>query len=157
MISLFGRGNADLTHFWRDVSVPITIIFVPGFVRIVRASVFATKNADYITAANTVGANTLRILSRHILPNIGAPILVLVSLNFGFAILVEATLSFLGLGTQPPDPSWGAMLASDGRRFLNDHPHLVYGPALVISVTVLAVNILGDTIRDALDPELRNR
>lgn len=157
LVSLVGREKADIQHFWRDASLPITIIFIPGFVRVVRASVFATKNADYVAAANTIGAPAHRILVRHILPNISAPILVIVSLNFGFAILVEATLSFLGLGTQPPDPSWGAMLATDGRRFLNDHPHLVAGPAAVISLTVLAVNILGDTIRDVLDPELRNR
>lgn len=143
-----------------DVSIatlPIIVIFIPSFTRIVRASVLGTKNADFVTAAQTIGATPARILGVHILPNVSAPILVLASLTFGTAILVEASLSFLGLGTQPPDPSWGAMLAGDGRRFLNDHPHLVVAPAGVISIVVLAVNLLGDTVRDALDPVLRNR
>jgi ABC-type dipeptide/oligopeptide/nickel transport system permease subunit len=157
LISLFGRGSAGWEHPWRDVSLPITIVFIPGLVRVVRASVLAVKNADYITSAKTVGANSARVMFRHILPNVLAPILVVLSLNFGFAILIEATLGFLGYGTQEPNPSWGGMLAGDGRKFLDPHPYLVIAPAAVISLTVLAVNILGDTLRDALDPELRGR
>jgi peptide/nickel transport system permease protein len=148
VISMFGAGTLNLI-------VPMTLIFIPSFIRIVRASVIAARQSNYVIAAQSIGGGSPRIIGRHILPNIAAPILVMATLIFGYAILVEASLSFLGLGTQPPHPSWGGMLAGDGRRFLSDHTYLVFFPALVIALTVLLVNLVGDTVRDLLDPGLR--
>ncbi|MBA2520582.1 MAG: ABC transporter permease [Chloroflexia bacterium] len=140
-----------------DVStliVTIGILFVPEFARIVHGAVLATKQLDYVEAARTVGNSDPRIMVRAILPNILAPIAVQVSLAMGGAILLESSLSFLGLGPPPPTSSWGRMVA-DAASFMRLSPFVLIWPAAVIAIVVLAFNILGDVIRDRLDPRLR--
>ncbi len=124
---------------------------MPSFARIIRGSVMTMKEADYVLAARSLGAGDLRILASHVLPNVLAPIVVLGSLTISDAILTGATLSFLGLGAQPPTPEWGALL-SDGRPFLRNAWWLALFPGLMLTFTVLASNIVGDGLRDALDP-----
>ncbi len=133
----------------------IAFIAVPWNGRVVRGSVLSIKENQYIDAARSVGAGNLRIMFRHILPNVVAPILVLVSVLLGAAIIIEASLSFLGLGVPPPEPSWGGMLSREGRAFMERAPTLALFPGLAISIVVLAFNLLGDTLRDIWDPRLR--
>jgi len=132
----------------------IGIVFVPHFARLIRGQVLSVKENDYVAAARALGASDLRVMGGHVLPNCLAPILVQSSFSIAFAILTEAALSFLGLGTQPPTPSWGIML-STGRGYLEQAPWLGAFPGLAIFLTVLGFNLLGDGIRDALDPRLR--
>jgi peptide/nickel transport system permease protein len=132
----------------------IGIVFVPHFARLVRAQALSVKENDYVTAARALGASDTRLLARHVLPNCLAPLLVQCTFSISFAILTEAALSFLGLGTQPPTPSWGIML-SMGRGYLEQAPWLGAFPGLAIFLTVLGFNLLGDGLRDALDPRLR--
>lgn len=127
-----------------------------GFARLVRGSVLSIRKLDYVTAAQVTGASDTRIMRRHILPNALSPIIVLATLDIPVAILVAASLSFLGLGAQPPSPEWGAMLV-DGRTFMQTAPWLITFPGLAIFVTVLGFNLFGNAIRDALDPRLRER
>lgn len=131
----------------------IAIVFVPHFARLIRGQVLSVKENDYVTAARALGASDARVMGLHVLPNCLAPLLVQCSFSIAFAILVEAALSFLGLGTQPPTPSWGIML-STGRGYLEHAPWLGLFPGLAIFLTVLGFNLLGDGIRDALDPRL---
>lgn len=124
------------------------------FARVVRADVLSLKETDFITASRAVGVRNGRIIWRHIVPNILGPVIVLASLGVGGVIILEAALSFLGLGLQRPTPSWGLILA-DGRAWLRQHPHIATYPGLMIFVTVLAFNLFGDGVRDALDPRQR--
>ena len=124
---------------------------MPGFARIIRGNVLTMKDADYVLAARGLGAGDLSILVTHILPNVIAPIVVLASLTVSSAVLTAASLSFLGLGSQPPTPEWGAML-SDGRPFMQSAWWLALFPGIMLTLTVLASNIVGDGLRDALDP-----
>ena len=133
----------------------IALVTIPSSSRVVRGAVLAVKQNVYIDAAVSLGAHPARIMMRHVFPNVIAPILILASSSLGGAILVEAGLSFLGLGTQPPNPSWGLMLSGAGRQFMESAPWLAIFPGLAISMTVLSFNMLGDTIRDVLDPRLR--
>jgi ABC-type dipeptide/oligopeptide/nickel transport system permease subunit len=128
----------------------------PATARLVRGEFLTTKNRDYVTAAHALGANAPRIMFRHLLPNTLAVIIVQATLWLSFAILLESSLSFLGLGVQPPEPSWGGMLA-DGQRNARQAPWLTIFPGLAIFITVLAFNLLGDGLRDAFDPRLRRR
>jgi peptide/nickel transport system permease protein len=132
----------------------IGVVFVPHFARLIRAQVLSVKENDYVTAATALGARDLRVVARHILPNCLAPLFVQSTYSVSFAILTEAALSFLGLGTQPPTPSWGIMLAS-GRGYLEQAPWLGAFPGAAIFLTVLGFNLLGDGLRDALDPRLK--
>ncbi len=132
----------------------ITIAITPAVSRVIRSAVLAAKENVYVEAARTIGATPLRIMVRHVLPNVTAPILIMVSTLLGAAILIEAGLAFLGMGAQEPDPSWGVMLRS-ARQFMEVAPWLVIAPGAAISLTVLAFNLLGDRIRDVLDPRLR--
>ena len=132
----------------------IGIVFVPHFARLIRGQVLSVKENDYVNAARALGAADVRVMALHILPNCLAPLLVQSSFSISFAILTEAALSFLGLGTQPPTPSWGIMLAM-GRGYLEQAPWLGAFPGLAIFLTVLGFNLLGDGIRDALDPRLK--
>jgi ABC-type dipeptide/oligopeptide/nickel transport system permease subunit len=136
------------------VSIAIGIPFVPTFARLIRGSTLSVKEQEYVIAAQSMGATDLRVASRHIFPNTLAPIIVQASLLFGVAVIVEAALSFLGLGTQPPEPSWGIMLAQS-QRFMRTEPWLAIYPGIAISIMVLAFNLLGDVLRDLLDPRLR--
>ena len=133
----------------------IAIVIIPFQSRVVRGAVLSVKQNVYIEAAQTIGATPQRIMFRHVLPNVVAPILILISASLGNAILIEAGLSFLGLSTQPPEPSWGLMLSGTGRRYMEEAPWLAIFPGLAIALTVLAFNLLGDVIRDVLDPRLR--
>ncbi|MDE2696752.1 MAG: ABC transporter permease [Chloroflexota bacterium] len=133
----------------------IAIVIIPFQSRVVRGAVLSVKQNVYIEAAQTIGATPQRIMFRHVLPNVVAPILILISASLGNAILIEAGLSFLGLSTQPPEPSWGLMLSGTGRRYMEEAPWLAIFPGMAIAITVLAFNLLGDVIRDVLDPRLR--
>lgn len=137
-----------------NAMLAIAVVFSPSFARVARSSVLTVKNEVYIEAARVVGGSERHIILRHVLPNIMAPLIVLATLSLSLAILAEAGLSFLGLGTQPPNPAWGLML-SQGRRFMELAPGLAIFPGLAIMITVLAFNFLGDGLRDALDPRLR--
>jgi peptide/nickel transport system permease protein len=125
-----------------------------GYARLVRAQVLAAREKEYVEAARALGATDLRILARHILPNIIQPVIVQAAIGMAGAILAEATMSFLGLGVPPPTASWGTML-NDGRSHLFDAPHLVIFPALAVMLAVLAFNFIGDALRDFLDPRSR--
>jgi peptide/nickel transport system permease protein len=140
----------------RNLILVIGIIEAPIFARITRGSVIVIKNMEYVTAAKCIGQNDLIVLARHILPNCISPIIVYSSLTVATAILTEAALSFLGLGIQPPVPSWGTMLA-DGRRYMLDAPWMPTIPGIVISIAILGYNLLGDGLRDILDPRIRRQ
>ena len=140
-----------------NAMLAIAIVIIPGNSRIVRGAVLSAKQNRYVEAAQAIGCRHPRIITSHILPNVTAPILIIASIWFGNAILIEATLSFLGLGTQPPTPSWGLMLSSTGRAFMEQAPWLAIFPGLAISLAVLGFNLFGDTLRDAWDPKLRRQ
>ena len=140
-----------------NIILVIAIVIAPGTSRVVRGTVLAIKENVYIEAARSIGAGGGRIVFRHILPNVVAPIIVIASIWVGNAIVIEAALSYLGMGTPPPTPTWGGMLALEGRRHLENAPWLAIAPGAAISIAVLAVNMLGDALRDVLDPRLRNR
>lgn len=132
----------------------ISVVYTPIFARVARGPVLATKEMEFVSAARCIGASHPRILLRHILPNLLSPIIVQVSLALSWAMLTEAALSFLGLGTQPPAPSWGSML-SDSRVMMELAPWMAISPGMAIMLGVLGFNLLGDGLRDALDPRLR--
>jgi peptide/nickel transport system permease protein len=130
------------------------IVFgTPTLSRIVRASVLSLKNEEFVTAARTIGATRTRLMVRHLLPNVMAPIIVHATLGVAGALLTAAGLGFLGLGVQPPTPEWGAMLSA-GRQYVLTAPYLVTFPGVLIFLTVLALNFIGDALRDALDPRM---
>ena len=140
-----------------NIILVIALVIAPGASRVVRGTVLAVKQHTFIDAAQALGASPGRIVARHVLPNVFAPILVIATVWLGNAIVIEAALSFLGLGTPPPTPTWGAMLSGEGRRNLETAPYLAIFPGLAISIVVLAFNMLGDALRDLLDPRLRSR
>jgi len=140
-----------------NIILVIALVIAPGAARVVRGTVLAVKQHTFIDAAQALGASPGRIVARHVLPNVFAPILVIATVWLGNAIVIEAALSFLGLGTPPPTPTWGAMLSGEGRRNLETAPYLAIFPGLAISIVVLAFNMLGDALRDLLDPRLRSR
>jgi peptide/nickel transport system permease protein len=123
--------------------------------RVVRSAVIGIKRNIFIEAATAIGAPTRQIVLRHILPNIMAPIIIIFSLSMGASILAESTLSFLGFGIPPPAPSWGGMLSSEGRYYMNTAPWMAIWPGLALSIVVYGTNMLGDALRDLLDPRLR--
>jgi peptide/nickel transport system permease protein len=137
-----------------NLMIAVGISAVPNYARIVRGSVLSIRGMEYVEAARAVGSSDLRIILRHIIPNSMAPIIVQSTLGVASAILNAAGLSFIGLGIQPPNPEWGAML-SGGRQYIRDFPHLTLYPGLAIMLTILALNFLGDGLRDALDPKLK--
>jgi peptide/nickel transport system permease protein len=139
----------------RNAMIAIGIVAIPVYARLIRALVLQLKRMEFVIATRSVGATPLRIVFRHLIPNLLNPVIVQVSLSAGFAILAEATLSFLGLGAQVPTPDWGQMINS-GATFLANDPWLAIVPGTAISVTVLSFNLLGDSLRDALDPRLRD-
>jgi peptide/nickel transport system permease protein len=147
MVSILGTGI-------EKVMVAIGLVFTPTFARVCRGSVLAERGKVYVDAARTVGASNRRIIWRHILPNVMAPLIVQASLCMSYAILAEAALSYLGLGTQPPMPSWGLML-SKGRGMMQHSPWVSIWPGLAIMIVVFAFNVSGDGLRDALDPRLK--
>ena len=136
------------------VMLAIGISSVPNYARIVRAAVMSVKDQEFVEASKAMGASNATIIFKEILPNCLAPIIVQATLSVAGAILSTASLSFIGLGVQPPDPEWGAMLSS-GRQYMRDALHLTLFPGLAIVITILALNLLGDGLRDALDPRLK--
>jgi peptide/nickel transport system permease protein len=134
--------------------IAIAVVLTPVFMRIIRAQVLTEREREYVDAARALGAADRRIIWRHLLPNSLAPIVVQGSLNVAGAIITEATLSFLGLGTQPPTPSWGAMLNA-AQQYLTQAPWLSFWPGLAIAITVFAVNVAGDGLREIWDPRTR--
>jgi peptide/nickel transport system permease protein len=136
------------------VLIALGVVYTPTFARLMRGQVLSLRAREYVDAARLLGAADRHILLRHILPNAATPIVVQASLSVAFAMLAEASLSFLGLGVQPPEPSWGSMINA-GRGYLQQAPWIVFGPGLALFVTVLGLNFVGDAIRDALDPRLR--
>jgi len=139
-----------------NLMLAVGISSIPEYTRVVRGSVLSAREMEYITAARVSGANGRTIMTRHILPNILPPIIVLATLGIAGAIILGSTLSFLGLGIQPPTPEWGNMM-SDGRTMMRHFWWVSFFPGLAIMLTVLSINLLGDGLRDALDPRLRNR
>jgi peptide/nickel transport system permease protein len=138
----------------RNAAIALGFVFAPSFARIIRGPILAAKHLEYVDAGRVIGAGWARIMLRHLLPNVVSPLIVTATVTFSFALLAEAALSFLGLGAQPPTPSWGVML-SDGRRFMESAPSLAIFPGLAVMLTVLASNLLGDALRDVLDPRMR--
>lgn len=137
-----------------NAMIAIGIVYAPIYARLVRGEVLAVRNQLYVESARATGVGHLGMIARHILPNITAPLIIQTTLMLSTAILAEAALSFLGLGTQPPEPSWGTMLGS-GRRYMELTPWVAVAPGIAIVITVLGFNLLGDGLRDALDPRLR--
>ncbi|HEX9924328.1 MAG TPA: ABC transporter permease [Anaerolineae bacterium] len=135
---------------WTTVVV-IGITTWSRYARVVRADVLSLRERDFVYSARALGASDWRIVIRHVLPNVLTPVIVLASLGIGSVIILEAALSFLGLGVRPPTPSWGGTLA-DGRAFITRYPHISVFPGIMIVITVLAFNFIGDGVRDALDP-----
>lgn len=133
----------------------VGISTIPVYSRIIRASIMTVRDKEYIEAATAINASDFRIITKHVLPNSFAPLIVEITMNIGNSILMAATLSFIGLGAQPPSPEWGAML-SEGRNFMRDYGYLVIYPGICIMASVLSFNMLGDGLRDALDPRLKN-
>lgn len=138
-----------------NTALAIGISSIPGFARVARGSTLVVQNQEYVQSARAVGAKSYRIVALHILPNILTPLIVISTVSLARAVLADASLSFLGLGAQPPEPSWGSM-ASTGRQFLRSNPHIVLVPSVAIMFAVLAFNLIGDGLRDALDPRLRS-
>jgi len=138
----------------RNLMIAVGIGNVPTFARVIRSTALVEKEKDYVLAARIIGCGHARIITRHVLPNAIAPLIVLATLNIGWAILSAASLGFLGLGAQPPTPEWGSM-ANTGRLYIQSAPWLIAFPGLAIMITVLAANLTGDGLRDALDPRLR--
>lgn len=149
IVTVLGKGliNALLA---------IGIVSIPRFARLIRASVLSTKELDYVAASRALGASPIRLLFQRILPNSITPLIVQGTLGIATAILDAAALSFLGLGAEPPRPEWGLMLGEEKNSVFNA-PHLVFFPGIAIMLTVLSFNLVGDGLRDALDPRLRGK
>lgn len=139
----------------KNTIIAIGIVRIPIFTRTVRAEVLSVKSQEYITSARSIGVKDNNIIVKHILPNILSPFIVQATLSLSSAILVEASLSFLGLGIQPPNPSWGSML-NESRKIMELAPWTAIYPAVAIILTILSFNLLGDSLRDILDPKLKN-
>src|SRR5260370_4999786 len=148
LVSVLGSG---------PISVAYALAFatVPTFARLMRARVLTEREREYVVAARCIGARAGRIMWQHVLPNAVAPLLIQISLSMGFAVLAESALSFLGLGTQPPNPSWGAML-NESRAYLRTAPGFGIFPGLALAMLLLGLNFLSDALRDALDPRRTN-
>ena len=146
--SAFGSG------FDKTV-LAIGLAQIPSFARILRAAIMNIRKMEYLEAAEAIGAKRYRIIFVHVLPNAMAPLIVSATMLIANTMLIAASLSFVGLGVQPPTPEWGAMLSA-GRAYIRDYPHLVIFPGLFIALTVLGLNMFGDGLRDACDPKLKN-
>jgi peptide/nickel transport system permease protein len=147
IVAVLGPGLAN-------AMVAVGIAAIPLFARLMRASVLSVKEVEYVLAARALGQSAPWVLARHVTPNCVAPLVIQATLRVGTAILTAATLSFLGLGVQPPTPEWGAMV-SEGRTYVTTAPHITIFPGLAIVVAVLGFNIVGDALNDRLNPRLR--
>ncbi len=137
-----------------NVVIALGVVYAPRTVRIVRASVLAVKELDFIEAIRAQAASHVRILARHVLPNCMSPLVVQATFNFAYAVLAEASLSFVGAGAPPPTPSWGNIL-SEGRIYMQNAPWITIFPGVAIAITVLGLNLAGDGLRDVLDPRMK--
>lgn len=135
--------------------IALTVGGIPGTVRMTRGQVLSERGREYIEAAESINCSKATIMFKHLLPNVVQPTIVITTMSIGSTINMAASLSFIGLGIQPPTPEWGAMLA-DGRGYILTDPHLIAVPGFAIALTVLAINLVGDGLRDALDPKMRN-
>ncbi len=147
IVALLGPG-------WTSVVLAIALASIPNFARVSRAAIIPEKEREYVLAAQVLGASTPYILLRTLLPNLIGPLMVLVSLGFAYAVLYEASLSFLGLGAQPPTPEWGVMLSS-ARDFIFQNPWYAFFPGVSIFLLVFSLNLVGDGLRDVIDPHRR--
>jgi peptide/nickel transport system permease protein len=146
---------AALGSGMKNMMLAVGISTIPAYARITRASVLREKGMEYVEAARSIGGSDFRIILRHIMPNAVSPIIVQATLGVANAIVLSAVLSFMGLGIQPPSPEWGAMLAV-GRVYIRDYWHMTVIPGVMLMLVVYALNTLGDGLRDALDPRLKN-
>jgi peptide/nickel transport system permease protein len=151
LISLVAVAGPGL---WSVTGI-LGILLAPGTSRVVRSAVISIRHLPYIESASCIGAGHLHVIRRYVLPNVFAPIIVLATVQLGTAILAESTISFLGYGVPPPHPAWGGMLSGTGRAFMLQSPWLSIWPGLAISLAVFGFNMLGDALRDELDPRLR--
>lgn len=138
-----------------NVIISLSLVNSPRIIRTVRSVVLSVKERDYILASRTMGAGGWRVMLLHVLPNCMAPVIILVSASFGAVIIIESSLDFLGLGIPANVPTWGSMLGGDAQKYIQSAPWMAIFPGLALSLTVLAMNLLGDTLRDILDPRLR--
>ena len=150
-LSIMAALGASLTN----VIITLTIVFIPGSARTVRSEALALKETEYVLAARAVGAGDWRIIFRHIAPNCVATYIVLATISLGVAIIAEASLSFLGVGVSPDTPSWGGMLSGAAENYIKVAPWLGVFPGLALAIVVFSANLLGDSLRDVLDPRLR--
>ncbi|HEY1292432.1 MAG TPA: ABC transporter permease [Chloroflexota bacterium] len=150
LVAIVGPGLASTT-------LVLGILLAPGAARVVRGAVLGVRFQPYVESARCLGAGDFRIVLRYVLPNVSAPILVLATTQLGVAILAESTIAFLGYGVPPPFPTWGSMLSGTGRAYMLQSPWLSIWPGLAISGAVFGFNMLGDALRDVLDPRLRGR
>lgn len=134
--------------------IALAVVYTPRTARIVRASVLVVREMEYVQAARAMGATDLRIIMKHVLPNCLAPLVVQLTFIFAYSVLSEAALSFLGLGAQPPTPTWGNIIA-EGRQYMRESPWITVAPGLILAMTVMGLNLLGDGLRDVLDPRLK--
>jgi peptide/nickel transport system permease protein len=148
LVAVLGPG------LW-SVTIILGVLVTPGNSRVIRSAVIAMRHLPYVETAHCLGAGHARIILRHVLPNVFVPILILATVRLGTAILAEATISFLGYGVPPPYPAWGAMLSGTGRAYMLQSPWLSVWPGLAISLVVFGFNMLGDALRDVLDPRMR--
>jgi peptide/nickel transport system permease protein len=150
VVSIFGTGV-------QNVIIAITIPFIPRCARVVRSSALALRDIPYIDAARACGYSHTRIILRHMVPNVMAPYLIMITAFVGQAILLEASLSYLGLGVQEPTPAWGLMLQGGAEEYAESAPWIAVFPGLAITIAVFGFNLFGDAVRDALDPKLRSQ
>lgn len=154
MLLAIAISSALGTGFTKTV-MALAVGSIPMNVRLLRASILSIRKQEYLEAATSINCSKGRIIMKYVLPNSMAPLIVSVTMGIGNTLLMAAALSYIGLGVQPPTPEWGAMLSS-GRNYIRDYPHLVIFPGIIIMITVLSLNMLGDGLRDALDPKLKN-
>ena len=147
--------SAVLGNGFINTCIALAFGGIAGTARLLRASILNIRNMEYLEAAESINCSKFRMIVGHILPNSFSPLIVSFTMGVANTIIMAASLSFIGLGIQPPNPEWGAMLSA-GRAYIRDYPHLVLFPGLAIMITVLSLNMLGDGLRDALDPKLKN-
>ena len=146
---------AALGHSMVNLMIALSLAYIPVFARVIRSSILSVKGQEFVEAAKACGTSDARIILRHIVPNAIGPIIVQATLAMGSTILIISSLSFMGMGIQPPQPEWGTMLY-EGRDLIRTSPYLVIFPGIAIALAVLSLNLLGDGLRDALDPRLKN-
>lgn len=147
-------SNAMGSGFFATV-IALTVGGIPGTVRMIRGQILSERSKEYIEAAQSINCSSATIMFKHLLPNVIQPVIVTTTMGIGSTMIMAASLSYIGLGIQPPNPEWGAML-TEGRSYIRTYPHLLLVPGIAIALTVFAINLMGDGVRDALDPKLRD-